>query len=181
MYRQIPNALPRFQKNADYFKGITFLKAISLSLGSGVAFYDLDGDGVKNPITYNHEKFVYWRNTGSRQSPQWKADSSILPAVPLQYLYYKPPYAAIKPSLGDLDGDNDADLITGQGFFDNRHDLTYFENVSTNSNPQWRRDTTVVEHFRNGYDWWAPRIIDAEGDGKAELALAMQSEGQSSI
>jgi len=68
-------------------------------------------------------------------------------------------------------------LITGEGFRFRPHDLLYFVNVGDNAGPRWQRDTTVVKNIREGYEWWAPRPVDVEADGKLEIALAFRSEG----
>jgi len=104
LYRQVPEAFPRFQIFPDYFKGITFLKASDFEIGSGIALYDFDGDGVKNPITFHDGTFVYWRNAGNRRNPLWQADIYIddTPAltVPgIDAVRYGKPTAFFSPPL----------------------------------------------------------------------------------
>jgi len=174
LYRQIPNALPRFQKVPDYFQNIKMRRESYIAERSGVTLYDLDGDGAKNPITYQDGKFIYWRNIGTQQNPQWQADSLILP----EFQANDPAVGILfKPSLGDLDGDGDADFFNGF----RELDLIYFENTGTNSNPIWKRDDAIAQKFRGGFYWGMPRITDVDNDGKAEVAIVQEVESSMSI
>ena len=180
LYQQTPKVLPRFRKVPDYFNNIEMPIKSYDPQRSGIALYDFDGDGAMNPITYRNGKFIYWRNAGNRQVPQWRADSLFFPELDANDL--RRLESLVKPSCGDLDGDGDADLMIGAGAAGlGAYDIIFFENVGTNMQPKWKRNDMVAQKFRGGYTWGMPRMTDVDNDGKPEVAIRRVVESSVSL
>ena len=72
------------------------------------------------------------------------------------------------PTLGDLDGDGDLDLVVGDGY----GNLHYFENVGTAAAPAFSELTGAANPF-DGFtgDRVKPTLADLDGDGDLDLAV----------
>ncbi len=130
---------------------------------SAPALGDLDGDGDLDLIVGNFNgTFAYFENTGSSSAPVFtrqNGNDNPLGGVDIDRLS--------KPALGDLDGDGDLDLISGEydGVF------SYFENTGTSSAPVFTQRTDK-DNPLNGVDigtFSTPALMDLDGDGDLDL------------
>ncbi len=129
------------------------------------AFGDLDGDGDLDIVlgTWRPDVEILW-NRGTRAEPRYEAE-----AEPLLTLTRG---ANATPTLGDLDGDGDLDLVVGEA----SGTLNCYRNDGTPTEP----DFTLVS------DTWldadvgrraAPVLIDVDGDGDLDLIVGSEADG----
>jgi hypothetical protein len=132
---------------------------------------DYDGDGLQDLLiggqgrvrenTQHEYGMVLYRNVGTATLPtfQWITNDFIA-ADSLQLL-------ELYPTLGDLDGDGDQDMICGA---EDGH-LIYFENVAGANQPM--RFATPIRNFSNIYaqENSAPQLFDLDRDGDLDLLV----------
>ncbi|MCZ6841743.1 MAG: VCBS repeat-containing protein [SAR324 cluster bacterium] len=91
---------PRFTLASREYAGLKFKGRIV------PAFYDLDGDRDQDMIVGTHDgKLLHFRNDGPRDNPKWKRIGDNFAG----YDHGRNP----TPMFGDLDGDNQTDLLVG--------------------------------------------------------------------
>lgn len=76
------------------------------------------------------------------------------------------------PTLGDLDGDGDLDLVVGEA----SGNLNYYENVGDPSTPRFR----LVSDEYAGIDVGrrsVPVLVDLDGDGDLDLVIGSEADG----
>jgi hypothetical protein len=76
------------------------------------------------------------------------------------------------PTLGDLDGDGDLDLVVGEG----SGTLNYYRNIGTRTAPVFE----LVSDEWLGIDPGrrsAPHLVDIDGDGDLDLLVGSESDG----
>ncbi len=133
------------------------------------ALGDLDGDGDLDLIAGEHYGALsYFENTGSATSPIFVPRTGT--ANPLD----GEDVEVAAPSLGDLDGDGDLDLVVGEfnGIFD------YYENTGDAASPVFVARTGAANPL-NGKDVGLhskPVVGDFDGDGDLDL-LSGELEG----
>ncbi|MEO8398371.1 MAG: VCBS repeat-containing protein, partial [Ignavibacteriaceae bacterium] len=75
------------------------------------------------------------------------------------------------PVFGDLDGDNDLDLILGS--FDDK--IHFFENIGSAVNPKFKEDTSVISPiYANGFQFtnsYYPALVDLDNDSDFDLVI----------
>jgi len=130
---------------------------------SSPALGDLDGDGDLDLVTGEiYGSFAWYENTGSATSPAFLRLTGIF--NPLDGMDVG---ALSTPSLGDLDGDGDLDLVAGEN--DGR--FFYFENTGTATNPAFVPRTGATNPFAGkdvGKDS-ALSLGDLDADGDLDL------------
>ncbi len=159
------------------FKQKNFLidNMIDAGENSNPCFFDADGDGLKdillgsggfkdniNPAVY---KLLFYKNTGTTISPKYDLQNDDL--LNISALGVKD----IVPAAGDLDNDNDTDLIVG--ISDGR--IVYWENTALAST----RPNLIYKGILKGSSGnnisigsnAAPYIIDLDKDGKSDLVI----------
>ncbi|MCA9096171.1 MAG: VCBS repeat-containing protein, partial [Planctomycetaceae bacterium] len=144
------------------------LDGVYLGFTTAPALGDLDGDGDLDLIVGNLDgQFTYYKNTGSAISPVFVSQTGS--NNPLDGFDVGTDSA---PTLGDLDGDGDLDLIVGNldGTF------KYYKNTGTAKAPVLV-DQTGSDNPLNGVDvgdWSTPALGDVDGDGDLDLVVGEQ-------
>ena len=127
------------------------------------ALGDLDGDGDPDLVLGTwRDALLYFRNEGTRVAPKFVlADSALLTLT-------RGSHAA--PSLADLDGDGDLDLLVGEA----SGSVNYYRNDGT---PAAARFTLVSDEWEGiaGGRRSAPRAADVDGDGDLDLVVGNES------
>ena len=127
-------------------------------------FADLDGDGDIDLISGERfGKFVYFENTGSSSAPAFAA--STLNPFGLVHIVSGYALSNSTPTLADLDGDGDLDLISGELY----GRFIYFENTGSSSAPAFAASTTNPFGFADIGSRTAPTFADLDNDGDLDL------------
>jgi hypothetical protein len=166
------NELPVFS-----FQQVDFLQDGMIDFGAGahVAYFDENADGLMDLFIGNYGYFVeagvyqsqiaLLRNTGTIENPtfEWTTDD--------YGNYSQLNFNGIYPAIGDLDGDGDEDMITG----DEDGLLHYFRNNAGPGNPA---QFTLSQPNFQGIDVGQaakPQIIDVNRDGLPDLLVGERS------
>jgi hypothetical protein len=131
---------------------------------SRAAFGDLDGDGDLDLVAGRLDgQLIYFENLGSRTSPAF-----FTTGVPLgEGLGVEGPG---RPALGDLDGDGDLDLVSGNDGLYNYAFFAYFENTGSATSPAFVMRTLPINPFYDlGTRDNSPALGDLDGDGDVDL------------
>jgi hypothetical protein len=134
------------------------------------AFGDLDADGDLDLVSGTFNGVVlYFENTGDAKVPQFEqqtGDANPIPVISVGL------FAA--PSLADLDGDGDLDLVVGTGY----GTFVYFENTGSPLTPKFVV-RTGADNPLAGIDVGGrstPVLADFDADGDADV-LAGETYG----
>ncbi len=151
-------------------------ETIDLGTAANVAFFDVDKDGLIDIISGNdsyydvnpnlaYSRLAYFRNIGTPTQPMFTliADDWLSLASITQY--------GLFPAFGDLDGDNDDDLLLGNG----DGTLIYYTNTAGAGNPC---NFVFTSPQFQGIDIGnnsAPQIVDVNRDSKLDLLIGERS------
>jgi hypothetical protein len=131
------------------------------------ALGDLDGDGFAELLlgTWQDGILVY-RNRGADGTglDRWSADPEATVSLSRG--------SNSVPALGDVDGDGDLDLVSGES----SGELNLWLNVGTKSSPEFVLATDRLGEVDAGRRS-APVLADWDGDGDTDLLLGSESEG----
>ncbi|WP_369177728.1 FG-GAP-like repeat-containing protein [Candidatus Thiodubiliella endoseptemdiera] len=138
---------------------------IDAGYSSSPILVDIDGDGDLDLVVGERNGTLkYYQNTGTTSSPAYEAKTGgNNPFNGIDVGYYS------TPTLADIDGDGDLDLVMGEG----NGTLKYYQNTGTTSNPAYEAKTGDDNPF-NGIDvgyYSTPTLADIDGDGDLDLAV----------
>lgn len=174
-YKNVGNAVTAtFSYQTD-----TFLNGDMIDMGEGCypAFFDADADGLLDMIIGNRGYFdntnvniyigelAFYKNVGDAEHPAFKLITKDYANV--GSLGVK----AVVPTFGDLDGDGDADMITGQ----EDGTLLFFKNLASAGDPA---SFTFFGANYAGIDvglFSSPQLVDVNKDGLLDLLIGEQS------
>ncbi len=138
---------------------------IDVGLYSKPTLADIDGDGDLDLVVgENYGTLKYYQNTGTTSNPAYEVktgDSNPFNGIDVGY--------SSKPTLADIDGDGDLDLVVGEFY----GTLKYYQNTGTTSNPAYEAKTGDDNPF-NGIDVGdssRPTLADIDGDGDLDLVV----------
>ncbi len=136
--------------------GLTLTDEISMP-----AFADLDGDGDLDLLVgeyYGNMK--YYQNTGTATNPQFGASQTNPFGLDSTYSF-------AVPTLADIDGDGDIDLLVGE-YYGN---MQYFENTGSATNPQFAAPVINPFGLIPTLSIAVPEFADMDGDGDIDLLV----------
>lgn len=161
------NANPTFTYQSNDF---LVREMIDVGTNSAPTLVDYNGDGLLDIVVGNFHRFVsasvqesfltLYENIGTATQPAYRLASSDIANLK-QYNQLR-----LVPTFGDLDGDNDLDLIVGL----ETGELLYLTNTGTATNPIY---TALVANF-GGIDVGnnsTPQLVDADRDGDLDLII----------
>jgi hypothetical protein len=143
-----------------------YLKTLDVRANSHPSFADIDNDGdedlfigsLNNPIGTIH----FLENIGSKTNPEFQyLDSS--------YFNISDDLSII-PNLGDLDGDNDFDILVG--LFDGKID--YYRNTGTPESANFVLQGKLTDNTGSVIDAGnnsSPFLFDVDGDSDLDLSI----------
>ena len=123
---------------------------------SRITFVDIDSDGDADAFINAFDngglyRIFYYKNTGTANNPSFVLGNDLLPRTD----------SAGVPAFGDLDGDNDLDVIIGNNLG------AYYKNTGTASNPQF-----TLQTYLNVYGvgkFYGSNLVDLDFDGDLDL------------
>jgi hypothetical protein len=126
---------------------------------------DLDGDGDLDLVVGTwKDRVLYYRNEGTRSAPRYVLADSALVRLTRG--------SNTLPTLGDVDGDGDLDLLVGEG----SGALNYYRNTGTRNAPAFELvsdEWNAIDPGRRS----APHFADLDGDGDLDLLVGSEGEG----
>jgi hypothetical protein len=137
-----------------------FNNTSDIGQNSAPALGDLDGDGDLDVIAGEvYGAFVYFANNGSALSPSFSLSAGPLAGQDVG--------SFSTPALGDLDGDGDLDLVSGERF----GAFVYYENTGSSTSPVFvlRSGSANPLDGRSAVSYSTPTLGDLDGDGDLDL------------
>lgn len=162
------NSIPQFE-----FQTNSFLQNSMIDLGEGCnpSFLDVDGDSLQDLILGNYgyyktggnflSELAYYRNTGTKTNPSFELVTRDFNQISSTGL------TAIHPCFGDIDGDNDQDMLIGEEW----GELFLFTNSAGPGQPV---NFSSISPGYKGIDvgqYCAPKLVDVNRDGKPDLLI----------
>jgi hypothetical protein len=192
-----PNArnTPENEKSVLFYKNIgsnqqpTFVfqtneflqkEMIEHGTGSQPLLYDFDKDGLKDLFVANYYRYIptlnkessiaFYKNTGTVSSPHYTY-------IDFNFLDLNSSGLGLKmsPTFGDIDGDNDEDLIIGR----DNGSLSFFENTGTPPSISFAApinnftdaNGTIISVGQSAH----PQLFDLDNDGLLDLLIGRKT------
>ncbi|EGB08247.1 hypothetical protein AURANDRAFT_64259 [Aureococcus anophagefferens] len=163
-----------------YYVSTTYedpFNAIDVGIKATPALADLDGDGDLD-LAIGEQRdnsivlFNYFENIGTATVPVFeRAANNIVGVIDAGT------WGDFTPTFGDVDGDNDYDLLSGDMY----HRLYYFQNNGDPTAPSFAKiDSGHAFDGLFSYDTGntlAPYLVDFDGDGDLDLVAAESDTG----
>ncbi len=142
------------------------LPNIDAGAASTTQFVDIDGDGdqdffIINKIDTGAEPrsgLFFYRNIGEKKIPSFKFEAQKFLSLGKQF--------CVTLAFGDLDGDGDQDLLTGNFY----GTLAYFKNQGSSKEPSYILLDSNYSNIDVGQKS-APALTDIDGDGDLDLLI----------
>jgi len=149
---------PKFSEPISQYQAFG-LGLTSMTLGGGAGFWDIDGDGDLDAFTGSYDESVlFYENDGTSQKPSFAAAV----ANPFGLDNNVSGFGIVSsPTLADIDGDGDLDLIFGGGYFS--------QNTGTAKNPVFDGSVAPLPGITPAGFYSTPTFVDIDGDGDLDL------------
>lgn len=130
-----------------------------IGLNAYPAFADIDGDGDYDLLFGRDlQTLVYYRNTGTKQSPVWTINATVFGGVESN-TYWK------QPALADIDKDGDIDLVYGTS-----NGILYtYRNTGTTTAPAFQYYPDYLKVIKINASGGTASLADFDGDGDNDL------------
>ena len=171
------NGVPRFQHITDFFEDIEIVAQLGSRHGANtMALGDVDNDGDEDLFwgDYFEAGILFLENTGTCRSPSLSGNPRPFPIDdPLATSGYN------APTVGDVDGDGDEDLLVGVlgGAFNpnttTTDNLHYLEQLASGGFEA--RTSRFISMLDLGGET-IPVVVDLDGDGDLDLLVGNKIE-----
>jgi len=159
-------AVPNFVAQGE---GDSAFASIGPGFDAKPTFADLDGDGDLDAVAGARDgTLIYYKNIGTNTAPAFLKQTG--PSSPF---YGFDVGSSAAPSLGDMDGDGDLDLVVGTHAGTQQY---YFENTGTATAPSFEARPGVTSLFLGiafGSDS-TPTLVDLDNDGDLDLVIGRE-------
>lgn len=157
--------------STNVFSHVTnrFLANTMIDVGSSAhpVLVDIDGDGLKDMLIGNdfysspHQtKIAFYKNIGTSLKAKFHLITDDFDSISNLGIL------GVFPTFGDLDGDNDLDMILGE----DGGSLIYYQNIGTATSPNFIFSQANYQSI-NVSAAASPQLIDVDRDGKLDLVI----------